>query len=229
MRTGRVMKRGFTLIETVVTVGIVAAMAAVVIPQVAKQFDVADPTRISNDLKNIQTAVETFSLNVRQMPSDLDDLANPVTEAAAILTAPDSSISSAGVSVVFGSGTNALWNGPYLDFALVENSTEITRPTGYGAVIYDDFVCYNATQSTFGNASGSPATLQGCPAPVVGTDRLFLAARITGLGTDADARWLAVNETFDGATEATKATNGRVRFHTVSSVPTTFFLISALN
>ena len=35
MRTGR-MKRGFTLIETVVTVGIVAAMAAVVFGAMAK-------------------------------------------------------------------------------------------------------------------------------------------------------------------------------------------------
>ena len=46
MRTGFTRsKRGFTLVETVVTVGIVAALAAVVYPTVVKQFDAADPTR----------------------------------------------------------------------------------------------------------------------------------------------------------------------------------------
>ena len=76
MRMGRkFLKRGFTLIETVVTVGIIATMAAVVIPQISKQFDAADPTRLQNDLKNLQSAVETFNVNVKVMPGDIDDLA----------------------------------------------------------------------------------------------------------------------------------------------------------
>src|SRR5688572_2935671 len=108
MRTGR-MKRGFTLIETVVTVGIVAAMAAVVIPQVARQFDAADPTRIQNDLKNIQTAIETFSVNVKQLPGDIDDLANFPTDAG------DSTLTTATTITDFTSTEVALWQGPYLD------------------------------------------------------------------------------------------------------------------
>src|SRR5215210_7519942 len=114
MRTGR-MKRGFTLIETVVTVGIIAAMAAVVIPQVAKQFDAADPTRVQNDLKNLQTAIEAFSVNVRTVPGDLDDLANQIAITV------DSSLSTATTGMPVITATQAgLWNGPYVDFAILE-------------------------------------------------------------------------------------------------------------
>src|SRR5688572_17848087 len=134
MRTGRVMrKRGFTLIETVVTVGIVAAMAAVVIPQVAKQFDAADPTRIQNDLKNLQTAIETYGLNVRSLPTDMDDLANRVTVAA-----PADSTFSSATSAALSGLENTLWNGPYVDQSITTGVTaadSATIPTGYGAKI----------------------------------------------------------------------------------------------
>jgi prepilin-type N-terminal cleavage/methylation domain-containing protein len=58
-------RRGFTLVETVVTVGIVAALAAVVYPTVVKQFDSADPAKTAEDLNNITTAIEVFGVNVR--------------------------------------------------------------------------------------------------------------------------------------------------------------------
>src|SRR6266567_101923 len=78
MRKAEEMKRrGFTLVETVVTVGIIAALAAVVYPTVVKQFDSADPTRAAEDLGNIRTAEETFGVNVRpELPGDLEDLIN---------------------------------------------------------------------------------------------------------------------------------------------------------
>src|SRR5438552_7816525 len=84
MRTAeRSKKRGFTLVETVVTVGIIAALAAVVYPTVVKQFDSADPTRVAEDLGNVRTGIETFSINVRPLqPKDVEDLANLITNAA---------------------------------------------------------------------------------------------------------------------------------------------------
>jgi prepilin-type N-terminal cleavage/methylation domain-containing protein len=221
-------RRGFTLIETVVTVGIVATLAAVVVPQVVKQFDAADPTRIQNDLKNIQTAVETFTLNMSGvLPGDLDDLANPVTTDPDITTggAPDSTIKSTGAVDAF---AITAWNGPYADFALEENSTEINRSTGYGALIHDNFVCYNATDNA--TASNGTAADQACPSgTIAGTDRLFLAVRMTGLGTATSTSFLAVNELFDGPGETTPATQGRLRLLVVSTVPTAYFLISAIN
>jgi hypothetical protein len=63
-------------------VGIVAALAAVVYPVVAKQYDTADPTRIQQDLSNIAVGIETFNVNNRALPGDLDDLANQLTNLA---------------------------------------------------------------------------------------------------------------------------------------------------
>jgi prepilin-type N-terminal cleavage/methylation domain-containing protein len=129
MRTGR-MKRGFTLIETVVTVGIVAAMAAVVIPQVAKQFDAADPTRVQNDLKNIQTAIETFFVNVKTMPGDIDDLANLIDGGGNTDTSLTVAISAL---PIFTSSQDELWNGPYVDQSITQSDPDDEITTGYGA------------------------------------------------------------------------------------------------
>src|SRR5688572_9859014 len=145
MRTGRVMrKRGFTLIETVVTVGIVAAMAAVVIPQVAKQFDTADPTRIQNDLKNLQTAMETYFVNVKELPADIDDLSNP------LIATQDTIIGSA-TTVSVNTAVASLWKGPYVDLAVpLDADFDAAFTTGYGARIVEGFVCYNSTNNEHG-------------------------------------------------------------------------------
>src|SRR5688572_14727609 len=111
MRTGRVMaRRGFSLVETIVSVGIVAAMAAVVVPQVVKQFDTSDTTSLQQDLKNLQTAIETFTVNHRGVfPGDLDDLTNPLVTGA-LTGNVDTSLVSGGTIAAYTSGS--LWEGP---------------------------------------------------------------------------------------------------------------------
>ncbi len=210
MRGLRSRKRGFTLIETVVTVGIVAAMAAVVYPQVVKQFDAADPTRIQNDFKNIQTAIETFSVNVSgALPGDLEDLANQ------IVITNDSSLTTAATGLpTFTAAQAALWNGPYVDFAILEGgATETSRPTGFGALLQDSFVCYNSLSNENGVSAGTSATTAAdnvaCPA---GAGQKFLALQITGVTClAADPVFLGINEKFDGLNETAPTTNGRVR------------------
>ena len=211
MRTGRT-KRGFTLIETVVTVGIVAAMAAVVIPQVAKQFDAADPARIQNDFKNIQTAIETFNVNVKQLPGDLDDLVNT----PGVVTDEDSTITTAATQPVFTS-TAALWKGPYIDLAIRdEQNADETVTTGYGALLLDNFVCYDSGNDTFGVSQGSSGAAatddQACPGAQSGMR--FLSLQVTGVPCvdTAGSVFMSINELFDGTSEGTDAeTLGRVR------------------
>jgi prepilin-type N-terminal cleavage/methylation domain-containing protein len=209
MRTA--MRKGFTLIETVVTVGIVAAMAAVVIPQVAKQFDAADPTRVQNDLKNIQTAVEAFSVNVKALPGDIDDLANQT----ALLE--DSSLTTSATALpTFSATENGLWKGPYIDVSVVDlQDTDMSITTGYGALILDTFVCYNSLDNQHGisfetRTAGAVANDNACPNT---TGQKFLALQITGVKclTTAGSAFLSINELFDGANETSPAANGRVR------------------
>jgi prepilin-type N-terminal cleavage/methylation domain-containing protein len=210
MRTA--MRKGFTLIETVVTVGIVAAMAAVVIPQVAKQFDAADPTRTQNDLKNIQTAIETFNVNVSQLPGDLDDLVNT----PGVVANDDSTLTTATTAAIFTSQAS-VWKGPYIDMALVDAlNTDQTITTGYGATILDTFVCYDTGNNEAGVSQGSSATptaqFQTCPNATVGAK--FLAVQITGIPcTDtAGSTFMTINALFDGASEGGNSeTLGRIR------------------
>lgn len=206
---GRQKKRGFTLMETVVTVGIVASLAAVVYPQVVKQFDAADPTRIQNDLKNIQTAIETFNVNVKALPGDLEDLVVLIT------AADDSTITTATTLLAHETSAPALWKGPYLDQSLVENAdTDDDLTTGFGAKIVDSFVCYAAgnNQRGISDASGTAAANdQACPGTATG--QYFLAIQLTGVScsTTAGSTFLAINELFDGSGEASADVNGRVR------------------
>lgn len=212
MRTGRVMKRGFTLIETVVTVGIVAAMAAVVIPQVARQFDAADPARIQNDLKNIQTAMETYFVNIRVVPGDIDDLVNPI----AVGVGNDSTLSTGTDAPLLVGSEATLWRGPYLDQSITQALLDDQIPTAYGAFIVDNFVCYNSGTNEHGisNATGVPAADDvGCNAAAVGTEQTYVAVQITGIACDTStgSTFMTINELFDGAAEGTANLNGRVR------------------
>src|SRR6476620_7621506 len=72
-------KAGFTLVETVVTVGLLAVLAAFVVPSVIRKADAADPVKVANDLNAISTAVQTFSSDFKGiMPGDIQDLTQPV-------------------------------------------------------------------------------------------------------------------------------------------------------
>lgn len=221
MSTARkIVKRGFTLIEAVTTVGIMAVMAAVVIPQVVRQFDSAEPTRVQTDLKSIQTAIEAFHVNLRsQFPGDLDDLTNPLT-AGAIPGAVDSAISALGAAA-YTPAEATLWAGPYVDFSLIENAAGATRPTGFGGLVMDNFVCYNATTNTAGHTTA--ATNPACPAPGP-TDRLFLAVRISGFSTTA---FTTINSRFDGTTEVLPDAEGRIR--SLGAPAILYFLALPLN
>jgi prepilin-type N-terminal cleavage/methylation domain-containing protein len=214
-RSGR--KPGFTLIETVVTVGIIATLAAVVIPQVVRQFDAADPARIQNDLKNLQTAIETFHVNTKAFPGDLDDLANTITT-------NDTTLSTVAAALpVYTPKDTAAWTGPYVDFSFVHVSSatsEATQTSGYGATILDSFVCYDAISNAHGTSAGvtgaGTTDDQACPASA---NQKYLALQITGLATAVtNPNFIALNKLFDDdAAEAaggTRGTSGRVRFDT---------------
>ena len=185
MRTGRVMKRGFTLIETVVTVGIVAAMAAVVIPQVAKQFDSADPTRVAEDLNSIKTGIDMFGVNVKPLqPDDIEDLVNAISAVAG-----DDSTAR---GTEFTATDVANWNGPYLGLSIPATTTNdaTALTTGYGATIPNRFSAFD-----IGAANGGDSTLTVANAE-------FVAVRLKGLSA---AAFNAINELIDGPSENTTA------------------------
>ena len=98
----RLVRRGFTLVEVVVTVIVVSVIAAVVIPVVIRQITAADPARVQQDLQGIRTGIEVFALNMRpHYPGDVEDLVNT----------PGDDNDLTGVSYT----TADAWRGPYLE------------------------------------------------------------------------------------------------------------------
>ena len=190
-------KRGFTLVETVVTVGIVAALAAVVYPAVVKQFDSADPARVAEDLNNIRTGIEAFGVNVRpQQPDDIEDLVNALDVTGAT---EDSTLRGA----VYSTSDGAAWLGPYLGAAVPIDTTNDAQiiTTGFGATILNHFALFdiNAADGGASVATASASTAE------------FLAVRITGL---SGAAFNSINELLDGDLESTavgRRHNGRFR------------------
>jgi prepilin-type N-terminal cleavage/methylation domain-containing protein len=67
-------RRGFTLAEVLVTVTIVAVLAAVMVPAVLNQVAKGDSPAVANDVDGIRTAVTTFAADTRHFPQRLSQL-----------------------------------------------------------------------------------------------------------------------------------------------------------
>jgi prepilin-type N-terminal cleavage/methylation domain-containing protein len=132
-------RRGFTLIEVLVTLILLAVLAAAVFPIVTQQSDQGDPVRVASDLGSIRSAVEQFRLDVRpNWPGDLEDLAFvPDTTGT---TDPDLNRNKI--------GNFAKWNGPYIDAALTAGATALDTTTAFttafGGEVKSDLVCLSA-------------------------------------------------------------------------------------
>src|SRR5881398_2325208 len=71
-------RRGFTLAEVLVTLAIVAIMAAVLLPALNQQIAKGDTGRLASDLTNIQTAAQAFLSDVHRYPATLSQLTTAV-------------------------------------------------------------------------------------------------------------------------------------------------------
>src|SRR4051812_18690620 len=125
-------RAGFTLIETVVTVGLLAVLAAFVVPSVLRKADAADPVKVANDLNAVSTALQTFSSDMKGlMPGDLQDLTQPVLVNALCnrATPCDTIIDH---RTTYSAKQALLWKGPYLAASLERDPNAQLR-SGYVA------------------------------------------------------------------------------------------------
>ena len=127
MRIERTRRSGFTLVEALVVVAILALLAAVLVPVLTSQLSRSDASRLAGDLNGIRKGVEAFLSDVRRYPGDLDDLAAPLTNADTTLNAG-----------VYPAGLSSKWKGPYVDRILAANGDSVQ--TGFGAWIQDNFI-----------------------------------------------------------------------------------------
>lgn len=205
-------RSGFTLIETVVTVGLIAVLAAFVVPSVMKKADAADPVKVANDLNSISTAIQQFATDVKgALPGDLEDLTEPLlTNATCNNFQPcDSTVTHA---EIYTTRQAEQWKGPYLTASVMSNPTAAIR-SGYLGEI-------NTTLLRFDAISGVP---EYCPsvgsaqvpcAGFIATNPLFVSVRIDSLNL---AQAGIVNDMIDGPNETQPGLQGRFRYPTPST------------
>jgi len=91
---------GFTLLEVLIVLAIIALVAAVVGPRLLAQFDKSKVTAASIQARSLSSALETLRLDLGRYPTQ--------DEGLALLSAPPQSGAEAG----------GAWQGPYLETAL---------------------------------------------------------------------------------------------------------------
>lgn len=200
-------RRGFTLIETVVTIGLIAALAAFIVPSVMNKSGSADPVKVDNDLSAISVAIQSFSSDLKGTnPGDIEDLISvpiPVTSCAAGIRCDST------VTHTFGytSDEVALWKGPYLAASISDDPTAVLR-SGYIANIENELMRFDAVNGIPEFCSSADGTRQPCPG-FVSTNPLFVAVKVDSLTTEQAG---IVNNLIDGPKETNPGLEGRFRY-----------------
>lgn len=65
---------GFTLIEMMIVVAIIAVLTAVAIPKFNESLALTNTTRVQADLQSLDTAIAMYRLQNGKLPNDLSDL-----------------------------------------------------------------------------------------------------------------------------------------------------------
>jgi prepilin-type N-terminal cleavage/methylation domain-containing protein len=192
-------RAGFTLVETIVTVGLIAVIAAFVIPTVIQKAGAGDPVKVQNDLNTVRTAMETFATDVKNgFPHQISTLtAKPTAGTDRFID-----------STAFAANQVTAWNGPYMSATITSAITD-SLATGYTAFIMNFIDRYDAIADTpEHNASGA----------VIGAfnknNTLYAAVQVRGL-TYSQA--LTLNKMIDGANDVPATADslnatGRIRW-----------------
>ena len=120
MSFSRKRRSGFTLAETLVTVAIIAVLAAVVVPAVTQQIGKGDEAQIESNIKSLQQGVTSYVSDVRRYPGFVSQLINTPAGTSDTTLSPSGTLNAAQINA---------WKGPYVQTTLTLSDS---MPLGFG-------------------------------------------------------------------------------------------------
>ena len=184
--------RGFTLPEVIVTITLIAALAAVVVPAIASQIKKGDPSRVASDEQAIRGAVEQFLTDVRRYPNSIGQLTNAI---AATTQSP--LVGSVPSTLTYVTGDASRWRGPY-----ITKDSAGALPTGFNWSFLTSF-----TVDTLAVSGVTGVTLAN------GTRYMVLRAPSTSFDNGASA--LLLDQMYDDGNLST----GAIRYRICTAAP----------
>jgi type II secretory pathway pseudopilin PulG len=168
-RTPARRRAAFTLVETIVTLGLLAVLAAFVVPTVIQKAGAGDPVKVVSDLSAIRTGLETFQTDVGGVPNQLRMLVEQPTVANHFIDSVTN----------LKQGHAVAWNGPYLNAEIGALPSD-SMSTGFRAYVYNTVSRYDAANNAaeFYVLPGS-----GTGGTFTSTNTIFASLTITGLTT----------------------------------------------
>jgi type II secretory pathway pseudopilin PulG len=215
-------RAAFTLVETIVTLGLLAVLAAFVVPTVVQKAGAGDPVKVVSDLSSIRTGLETFQTDVGGVPNQLRML----------IVQPTMTNHFVDSTTVLKQGNVVAWNGPYVN-AEIGALPQDSLSTGFRSYIYNNVTRYdaanNAAEFYVIPGSGTGGTFNQA-------NTVFAAVTVTGL-TLRQAQ--LVNRLIDGDDDTDVLTGpstganiqGRFRFDVpnANSIVVAYYLASPMS
>jgi prepilin-type N-terminal cleavage/methylation domain-containing protein len=131
MNTSR-RRSGFTLPEILVTVTVIAVLAAAVVPAVTQYVNKGNAPASQQDVQQLQNAVTAFTADVRRYPGDLGQLTHVINTASGPLSTDGSA-----TPVSFTALDSSKWHGPYTS-AAIDSATATFTSAGLAFTIGRD-------------------------------------------------------------------------------------------
>lgn len=114
----RTARAGFTLVEVLVTLVLIALLVGVIVPSVIGQLGKGDPTRIMSDLEGVRSGVKMFRIDVKRYPSTIEQLVQDPCESV-VGTCDENNTAWASAAAlpdgVITEGLMKRWAGPYVE------------------------------------------------------------------------------------------------------------------
>jgi prepilin-type N-terminal cleavage/methylation domain-containing protein len=113
-------RQGFTLVEVLVILAILALLVGVLVPTITNQVRKGDVQSVSSDLGNIRTGMEAFLSDVHRYPGQISHLSNRIVVAQSDIH-----------GAVYPASLVTKWKGPYIS----KDTVNAGFPTGFGGLI----------------------------------------------------------------------------------------------